>query len=576
MTTTREQIDDALRAHFARPDDPETTRALYALIAGAPPHMVDAAMMDSIRARPAVPEVEVVREPAPEAMPVLESIAGPRPEAVPAANWAGNIPLTGALNAFKVSDTDDVRATIVQALAHNPNPTRNVLRALGTTHSSSGVVATPGTIVDTGVLVANGYPQGSLRKVAKVDPATLRPGVDASKLYQVGSGLRVREVIAALNANGRALEMLGAYTGQTYVGALCTGTHGSGIQHGALHTALRAIELMFVDDTGQVVLRRIERSPGITDPTKVDPKTLIQDDGAVRAALVGVGSLGVVTSVVVETVAPYNLQADRIHRTWPEIRAILADVDANGYPKYFANTYTAGVLMNPYPWPLKPEGPRKGVINRGWIPAQPPAHPEKPTVAGGCDLLFDVARFLGNHTALTPFILNLTIDSMSSTTNIYGPWNEVLASSGNLPQGYSVEYSLPLSNYLPALDAIFQTMYDIAWNETKMLAGTLSIRFVKGDDAYLSMAEGRDSVFLEFLTLAGINAAPDVFRAMETTALRFGARPHWGQWFDLNSMPSIVPLYGKASSFRDHGLDRFDKKGAFANDVSKKIRQFSP
>ena len=104
-----------------------------------------------------------------------------------------------------------------------------------------------------------------------------------------------------------------------------------------------------------------------------------------------------------------------------------------------------------------------------------------------------------------------------------------------------------------------------------MIAGTLSIRFVQGDDAYLSMTEGRDSVFLEFLTLSGIKAAPAVFAQMENVALKHGARPHWGQWFSVGAIPKIAGLYPQLARFRADGAARFDPKGVFANNFSRAL-----
>ena len=108
-----------------------------------------------------------------------------------------------------------------------------------------------------------------------------------------------------------------------------------------------------------------------------------------------------------------------------------------------------------------------------------------------------------------------------------------------------------------------------------MLAGTLSIRFVRGDDAYLSMAHGRDSVFLEFLTLSNVAAAPEVFEHLEAIALKFNARPHWGQWFSRSSIPRLRALYPMDEFLRD-GIKRFDPTRAFQSSFSRALLNEGP
>ncbi|UJR85620.1 D-arabinono-1,4-lactone oxidase [Sandaracinus amylolyticus] len=576
MSTPRETLTEAFRDHLAHPDDPATARRLYDTIAISDRRDVDAALSEALLTRPPVAPPPLMREPTPA--PVAETLAaaaivpvGPRPETPPATNWAGNVDLRGALAALEVSETSDVQQAVAKALAASDSG-RRAARALGTGHSSSHVLTTRGTIVDTGVLVAPIAPKGALRRMMALDPSELAPGVSAEGLVRVGAGLRVREVAEALSKVGRALPMLGAYSGQTYVGALCTGTHGTGIDHGALHTRVRSIDIVTVDASRAPRLLRIERSAGISAQRTMPPGALIQDDDTFRAALVGIGNLGVITSVVVETVPHYHLVVHRTHHDWNAIRALLTDVDERGYPTAFAGTYCAGVLMNPYPWPIRPAGPRKAVVTRAYVASRPPPVPEPPTPPGGCPLLFDIARFLGNATALTPWALDMAIDTMRATTNEYGAWWEVLAGRGELPQGYSVEYGFPLDRFLPALDAILDAMYELAWRDTKMVAGTLSLRFVRGDDADLSMAEGRDTAFVEILTLSGIHDAPEVFARTERIALAHGARPHWGQWFDPESVPKIVSHYPRAASYVTKGLDRLDPTRAFENEISRAIR----
>src|SRR5262249_41889662 len=155
---------------------------------------------------------------------------------------------------------------------------------------------------------------GELHDVCRLRPEWYR--LDAGHLAMhaaVGAGCRVKEVNAKLAGAGLALPMTGAYTNQTFVGALCTGTHASGSDFGPLHTLVRSIQLVTTDGTRSIE-HRIERTAGITNREaylKDNPHVdLVQDDAAFRAVLPGLGSFGYVTSLIVEVVPSFHLSRE--------------------------------------------------------------------------------------------------------------------------------------------------------------------------------------------------------------------------------------------------------------------------
>src|SRR5690606_13736079 len=154
----------------------------------------------------------------------------------------------------------------------------------------------------------------------------LRDDVRSSnrRLVHVLAGTTVRELIEALDAPQRdravgspgergrwALDTVGGASGQTIVGAIATGTHGSDFDAPPMADSVRAIHLVAADGTQ----RWIEPANGaITDRGRLTTAQrhiardhIHYDDDMFSAALVSLGTLGVIVSVILEVRAQYSL-----------------------------------------------------------------------------------------------------------------------------------------------------------------------------------------------------------------------------------------------------------------------------
>ena len=147
-------------------------------------------------------------------------------------------------------------AAVVEAVRAGPRPVRSV----GSGHSSSPLVATPGTLVS-------------------LEPLDALHEVDAAAgEASIGAGAKLGEVGKLLAERGFAMENLGDVDTQAIAGAFGTGTHGSGERFPHLGDQLVGFRL--VDGRGEVVDCHEDD----------DPETL-------RAARLSLGLLGVMTSV---------------------------------------------------------------------------------------------------------------------------------------------------------------------------------------------------------------------------------------------------------------------------------------
>ena len=119
-----------------------------------------------------------------------------------------------------------------------------------------------------------------------------------------------------------AMPTLGGANGQTLAGAISTGTHGADMNLPPIADAVKAIHL--VGPGGQEWW--IEPTNGITDPTRLGQTrdgvrlcndiSVVRDDQMFRAALVSLGRMGVIYSVVLEVVPAFRLAQRRVASKW--------------------------------------------------------------------------------------------------------------------------------------------------------------------------------------------------------------------------------------------------------------------
>ena len=129
----------------------------------------------------------------------------------------------------------------------------------------------------------------------------------------VGGGVRYGVLAAYLGSRGYALHNLASLAHVTVAGACATATHGSGSSNGNLATAVSAIEM--VTAAGDVV--RLSRD---------------QDGERFLGAVVGLGALGVVTSLTL-TVVPAFAITQTVYEGLPfaQMERHLEDIFASGY-----------------------------------------------------------------------------------------------------------------------------------------------------------------------------------------------------------------------------------------------------
>jgi FAD/FMN-containing dehydrogenase len=429
-------------------------------------------------------------------------------------NWAGNQQCT-ARHIFQPRCVEELQACVARA-----GRERVQLRAFGTRHSWSALVASDGYLLD----------------VTRLD-RWLGQGED---WVQVEAGMLTRDMNDRLEKLGRMVSGLTLYEGMTIGGMVSTGSHGSGLKHGSLSD--QVVELTLVRHDGQLV--RI---------TGDDPATL-------RAARLGLGTLGILYSITLRTRPAFNMRARDLIVPLEEglgmIKHLARENDhLSAYtipftgkmwfyiaretdePVSFTGVKRAGNQLHQYVW-FWGITSMIGMLYRAWPATTYP-------------LLRAGRGFLKNT------------DGVRTSRHAY----HYLATFPNLVDS---EYAFDFERVEEGYRCLLQWVDEFRARGSYPISMALHARFVKGGDAYLSPTAGRDSVCLEAATGSTGPATAAFYRGWGDDMLKaFDARPHWGKEF--SNLPLIRQQYQKTLADFERVRSQFDPEGIFLNPVVREL-----
>lgn len=177
----------------------------------------------------------------------------------------------------------------------------------------------------------------------------------AGRLVHVEAGITVYDLNCVLDAEGLALPTLGGSNGQSIAGAISTATHGGDVNLPPIADSVRAIHLVgpgglewWIERSGDNAVTdraRMEALRG-TGPWCADLQ-LEYDDEIFAAALVSLGRMGIIYSVVLEAVPAFRLCEQTVESSWsvwrPRIRDEIIDNDGD-----YTRSRFLEIVLNPY------------------------------------------------------------------------------------------------------------------------------------------------------------------------------------------------------------------------------------
>ncbi len=407
----------------------------------------------------------------------------------PLTNWAGNLTYSST-NVHECHSVDEVRAFL---------KSQKKTKALGTRHCFSNIADS-----------RNGFVSLKPMQQIAVDPK--------ARTVTVEAGVTYGKLSPELDAKGFALHNLASLPHIGIAGACSTATHGSGEKNGNLATAASAIE--FVTAGGDVV--------------KLSRKA---DGEAFRAAVVGLGALGVITRVTLDIQPRYSMR-QYVYENLPldQMRSHFDAIQSSGYS---VSLFT---------------GWQKKRVNEVWI---------KTRVEDkfGAPREFFGAKLAGKD--LHP-IAELSAENCTEQKGIEGPWYERLPhfrmgftpSAGKELQS---EFFVPRRNAVDAILAVERLGSQIF---PHLLIS--EIRTIAADDLWMSPCYQRPSVAIHFTWKQDWPAVRRLLPVIEKELSPFEPRPHWGKLFTIS--PAVLrSRYPKLQDFLQTA-NRYDPNGMFRNE----------
>lgn len=423
-------------------------------------------------------------------------------------NWAQ---LVEAHPAQEVSphDPDEVVEAVVAARHQHLR-----VKMTGSGHSFTPIAATDGLLL---------RPSG-LRGITAVD----REALTVTAL----AGTTLQELNEGLCRLGLSLTNMGDIAEQTLAGAISTGTHGTGGVVGSLSAQVASLEMVTGD--GTLLCASEEENPDV-----------------LTAARVGLGALGVLTSVTFRVEPLFTLEAHEQPMSWAQA--------VDEFDRHVAENHHFEMYWWPHTDRLLTKRNNRVVEDpeplgrfRGWLDDEFLSN-----------RVFGWMNRLANRTpALVPRLNQLAARGLTERT-----YSDVPHKVFTSPRGVvfrEMEYGVPREVGIDALRDVRALVERHDWR----ISFPVEIRVAPADDIALSMSSGRETLYIAVHT-NGQTDHTEYFGAVEDVLRGYDGRPHWGK-LHTRRADDLAPAYPRWEEFQ-HLRDRLDPDRLFRNDYLDRV-----
>jgi xylitol oxidase len=329
----------------------------------------------------------------------------------------------------------------------------------------------------------------------------------------VGPAVTYAQLAEKLEAAGLALANMASLPHISVIGAVITGTHGSGDALGNLATSVRALRL--VTSSGDVV------EIGAGDPR-------------FAGAVVNLGAIGIITHLTVAVEPSYQLwQRVYLGLEWDQLAQNLDAITSAGRSVSVFHRFGERVRE------IWVKGEATAAQPASLFGAQPATEPRNPVP--GADPSYATAQL-----------------------GVPGPWCDRLphfragftASAGEEIQS---EWFVARDEAIAALTALREQLAP----RIRPILYVAETRTIAADELWLSPHHQRDSIGLHFTWHREPDAVKEMCAEVERVLVPFSPRPHWGKAFEQGAA-TIANRYPRLADF-DALRSELDPRGAFSN-----------
>ncbi|KAG9292380.1 hypothetical protein G9A89_015250 [Geosiphon pyriformis] len=421
-------------------------------------------------------------------------------------NWAKTFSCKPELY-FKPA-TEDELINIIELARNN----HKKIKVVGAGHSPSDLACTTDYMINL----------DKLNHVLEFDQKLMTVTVEA--------GIRLHQLNEELKSRGLALGNLGSISDQSVAGAISTATHGTGINYGVLSSLI--IELTLILSSGARLNCSQNSNPDIF-----------------KAALCGVGSLGIITRITIQCEPRFRLEA--IQKP-VKLNEILDDLDnivhSAEHVRFWWFPHTDDCVL----WKANRSTKKKQSNTIGYF---------RETLLG-----FHLYQFILYFVRFQPtWIPSLTRTmfklKFTKETFVVDDSYKVFNFDCLFPQ-YVNEWAIPWERTKEAIKKIEKWIEETNSN----VHFPIEVRFVDEDDIWLSPAFGRKVCYIGIIMYRPYHAPvpyKKYWAAYEEIMRSCQGRPHWAKAHTMTS-EELTKSYPKFQDFQ-RLREKLDPDGMFLN-----------
>lgn len=417
-------------------------------------------------------------------------------------NWAGN-QACAPFAQERPSSEHELVQIVKQAAANDRR-----VKVVGAGHSFTGIACTDGHLVEL----------SDYGRVLAHDPA--------NQTVTVQAGIQLATLSDELDQRGLALENMGDIAYQSIAGATSTATHGTGTNFGNISSRIVGLRLISAD--------------GSTVDCSSD-----ENADVFEVARVGLGALGVLSTVTLQCVPAFRLHA--IEEPMP-VDDVLSDFDgfmnSADHVEFYWVPHTRWALTKRNRRTDEPATPRKR--SKEFI--------DDVVLTNGA---FGLLCRLGRQWPRAIPRLAKIIPSASSKVE-YTDRSDRVFTSPRLVHFYEMEYAIPREAIPEALNRVRALVDRLG----VPISFPVEVRVVAPDDIALSTAHGRATGYIAVHVYKG-TPYDQYFQGVEAIMNDYAGRPHWGK-MHFQTAATLGPRYPRWDAFQTV-RDRLDPERRFTN-----------
>ena len=358
-------------------------------------------------------------------------------------------------------------------------------------------------------------------------------------LLTVQAGISLKFIANFALENKLAMENLGTIVDQTISGAISTGTHGSGLTHGAVDQSIVAFTVILANGKLKIFDKRIHAEEFYT-------------------AVVGLGALGIISTVTLQLKPHYNLNINTETLTFNQmIKQLKIDPYQDEFMRYWWAPHTNKVQY----WKAEKtlESPDKINKTLNWF-----------TDIFKGNMVHEFGLWLTSFNknkipTLNKFMFGLLLEEKveNRVTNFLDGFTLPI-----LVKQKVMEYGIPIEE----TGAVLQKIHDLLEQKKLNVHMPIEVRFAPENNSALSMASGRKTCYIGIIAYKPYGKTIDFGSYFEDVHHIFAAhqgRPHWAKvtYYSKDQLSNLYPDYNKFTELRK----QLDPDGMFMNEYLERL-----